>query len=80
MKIEELPSEPLQANHTCVSLPSPDNSSREALRDANIGLHVDVPSRRGIESPERLLAMEEAPLRPSPNDRVITLTFGAAPR
>lgn len=80
MEIEELPPEALHAIYTCVSVPNREGVSRDALRAANAGLHVEVPGRRGVESPERLLAMDEAPLRPGRNERVITLTFGAAPR
>ncbi len=81
MDIEELPAEAVRALYTCVSVPNTHGESREALRAANAGLHVEVPSRRGVESPERVLAMDEAPASPSRRSGpVITLTFGAPAR
>ena len=83
MDIEELPADALRALYTCVSVPNRQGESREMLRAANAGLHVEVPSRRGVESPERVLALGDAEsgLSGDPRrDRVIMLTFGAPAR
>ena len=73
--ISDLPADALRALYTCISAPQQVDQTREALRAANAGFHVEVhrPEANFSTVP---LAMEEAPLRPG--ERVTVLSFGAA--
>jgi len=73
--ISDLPADALRALYTCISTPQQVGQSREELRAADAGFHVEV-HRPDADISTVPLAMEEAPLRP--NDRVTVLRFGAA--
>ncbi len=73
--ISDLPADALRALYTCISTPQQVGQSREELRAADAGFHVEV-HRPDADISSVPLAMEEAPLRP--NDRVTVLRFGAA--
>jgi hypothetical protein len=61
--------------YTCISTPQQLGQSREELRAADAGFHVEVHRPDGDHATGPL-AMEEAPLRPG--ERVTVLSFGAS--